>query len=128
MVRLSHILSIATLVVHLVVGCCAHHARACEGRHAVWAAYYGAVRTGQCPDCQCDPWRRGSGERQDRKYFLASPRRPAGDSFSPPFQAPCGVVADFRFSPLAHGLYREFRTTGHLPPVRLHLVNQVLLI
>lgn len=128
MVRLSHIVSIATLVVHLVVGCCAHIARACEGRDAVWAGHYRTLFAGHCPNCSCDPWRRGSEERQDRKYFLAPPRRPMGGFVDSPFQPPCVVCSGTDVSRAGVSLHREFRTTGRLSPIRLHLVKRVLLI
>lgn len=129
MVRLSRILSIAMLVVHLLVVCCAHHAHGCESKHPSSATHSDATLEGQCPECRCDHSHHGPRECQDRKCFLASPRRPVGGSFSPPFQAPFAVLPNAHFSRLAISLHRQSRATGrHLPPVRLHLANQVLLI
>ena len=129
MVRLSRILSIAMLVVHLLVVCCAHDAHGCESKHPSSATLSDATLEGQCPECRCDHSHHGPRECPGCKCYLASPRRPVGGSFSPPFQASFAVLSNAHFSRLAISLHQQSRATGrHLLPVRLHLANQVLLI
>ncbi|MHB8863117.1 MAG: hypothetical protein ACYC6N_11975 [Pirellulaceae bacterium] len=129
MARLSRILSIAMLVVHLMVGCCAHDAYGCESKHPCRAIHGDATLEGKCAGCRCDHSHRGPRECQGRNWSLASPRRLVGGSFSSPLQAFSAVFSDAHFSRLATSLHQQSRAMGwHLLPVRLHLANQVLLI
>ncbi len=52
MVRLSHILSIAMLVVHLMVGCCAQDVYGCESKHPCSATHSDADFCGEMPGVQ----------------------------------------------------------------------------
>ena len=53
MAGLSRILSIATLIVHLMVGCCSHHAQGCESKDRS-AATSEPTLDGRCPQCGCE--------------------------------------------------------------------------
>lgn len=130
MVRLSRILNVAMLVVHLMVGCCAYRAHCCERKHASSATHADATLfEGQCSECRCDPSHQGPHDCQGRKCFRASPRRPVGGPFSPPFQASFAALPNAHSPRLATGLQHQSLATGRLLlPVRLHLANQVLLI
>jgi len=130
MTGLWRVLTAVMLVTHLLVGCCAHHAHACEGYPA--SGQDPAASHGECPDGQHHP-----SDHADHGPYdcLVSPcsfitsDRTAGDSFPDGLQAVTmplpeeaaslrGVLSGQRFSP-----------TGRLAlPVRLHLANQVLLI
>lgn len=129
MVRLSRILSIALLVVHLVVGCCAHRVRACENQDPSAATHGDATLEGQCPACKCDPSHHGAPEYQDRKFFLAPPRQSVGGLWRAPCQASFAVLPNGQFPRLAISFLGQFGCASHFfPPVRLHLANQVWLI
>ena len=129
MVRLCRILVSAMLVVHLMVGCCAHHAHGCESKHTSSATHSDATLEGQCPECRCDHSHTGPRQCQGRKCSLASLRQPVGGSSSPPFAASFAALCRAYFSQLAISLHQQSLATGRqLLPVRLHLANQVLLI
>ena len=129
MIRLSRTLSIVLLVVRLMVGCCTHYAHGCESKHTSSATQDAAKLEGQCPECGCDSSHHSPGECQRPKCSMASPRRPAGGSSSPPLQASFAGLPNAHLPRQAIGLHQQSRTTGHLLlPVRLHLANQVLLI
>ena len=129
MARLSRILIIAMLVGHLMVGCCARHAHACERKLPSSATHGDATLEGQCTECGCNHSHHGSRECAGCKCSMASPRRPVAGSFSPKIQTSFAVLTHAHLSRLAIGLQRQSRATGRLLlPVRLHLANQVLLI
>lgn len=126
MVRLSRILSIALLVVHLVVGC---RVRACENQGPSAATHGNATLEGQRLACKCDPSHHGAPECQDGKFFLAPPRQSVGGSRRAPCQPSFAALPNGQFPRLAISFVRQFRDASHfLPPVRLHLANQVWLI
>lgn len=129
MVRLSHNLSIAMLVVYLVVGCCAYHVHGCESKHTSCVTHSDTTVDGQCSECRCDPSHQGPRDCQSRKCFRASPRRPVGEPFGSLFQASVAVLPNAHFPRLPMGLQHQSLATGRLLlPVRLHLANQVMLI
>ena len=129
MFHLSRILSSAMLVVQLMVGCCTHPAHGCESKYTSSATHGDATIEGQCPECRCDHSHHGTRERQRRNCSVASPRRPVGGSFSPPFQASVAASPNAHLLRLAIGSHQQSWATGRLLlPVRLHLANQVFLI
>ena len=128
MARLFYNLSIAILVVHLVVGCCAYRVHACESEHASCVARSAPTLDGQCSDCRCHPSHQGR-DCQSRRCFRASPRRPVDEPFGSLFQASVAVLPNAHLSRLPVGLQHQSLATGRLLlPVRLHLANQVMLI
>jgi hypothetical protein len=129
MVWLSHNLSIVLLVVHLVVGCCAHHVRGCETKHTSRVAHGDTTLDRQCPECGCGQSHQGSRDCQNRKCFRTSPRRPLGRPFGPPLLVSAAIMPDAHLTRLATRWQHQSPATGRLLlPVRLYLANQVLLI
>ena len=126
-------LTAAMLAAHALLGCCWHHAHACGQTHdplalAGWqhnAEAHGDGATG-CSD-------RSSHERDDcrapRCDFVVSARvNPPALSPAPSLSAVPTVPGADQAS-LGNSLEQPFGTAGvRLPPVRLHLANQVLLI
>jgi hypothetical protein len=124
----SRILSIATLIVHLMVGCCSHHAQGCESKDRS-AATSDAAPDGLGPQCGCENSHHGTADCQGGKSSLASPRRTVAGSVIPRFQASFAALPDDQRSGVDIGSRERFRATGRLlMPVRLHLANQILLI
>ena len=129
MAKLCRIVTAAILVVHLIVGCCAHHAHACDGHGHSPSARGDATSGGRCPESGGDHSRHGPKDCQGAKCSFVSPSRTVSDSFVPPLQASCARLLDDPASPLGVGSEQHSRATGRLLlPVRLHLANQVLLI
>lgn len=127
MARLSRILGIALLVVHLMVGCCCAHGY--ENTHARLATHSDATLQGQCPECRCDHSHHGTRRCRGCNCPFVSPRRLVGGSSSPKCHASFSVLTNAHFPWLAISLHQDPWVTGRLPlPVRLHLANQVLLI
>lgn len=125
MAGLSRILSIVTLAVHLMVGCCSHHAQGCERKDCP-AATSESTPEGRCSQCACE--HRGTEDCQGGKCSLASPRRTVAGSFISPFQAFFAALPDYQLSGVGIGSRERFWATGRFSmPVRLHLANQVLL-
>jgi hypothetical protein len=130
MARLSCILSGALLVAHLMVGCCcACQFHGCQN-DPVFPAIHGAATIDVgCPRCTCDHSRHGPLECRGHKCFLVSPRRPVGGSFNLKLPASYAVLTDASVPRMAIRLDEQSQATGYLlPPIRLHLANQVLLI
>ncbi len=129
MVRLSRILSVAMLVVHLAVGCCTSHAYDCEIKLTSWATHRDTALHGQCPECRCDNPHHEPRECQHHQRPVTSRRRPTGGSAGPQSSAYLAVLPNGCFPRRALGLCQQSSATGRLLlPVRLHLANQVLLI
>ena len=127
---LPRILSIATLVVHLMVGCCccSHHAHDRESNLSSAPVHSDAGPNEQCPRCGCDNSHHGTQGCHGLKCSLASPRRTVSGSLIPPFQASFVALPDGQPTRVAIGSQRHSQATGRLLlPVRLHLANQVLL-
>lgn len=126
MAGLARILSIATLIVHLVVGCCSHHAQGCESKDCS-AATSEPTPDGRCPQCLCD--HHETEDCQRCKCSLPSPRRAVAGSVLPRSQASIAALTDSGLSGAGIASRERFRATGRLlMPIRLHLANQVLLI
>jgi hypothetical protein len=125
------ILTAAFLVIHLMVGCCAHHAHACEGQPRTSPpAGDNTLPHGLCPDAHHDHSHHGTHDCQGAKCsFVPSPNKTIARLLIQVFEIPTvSLVEDVLAS------YRRFSgqhicLTGRLLlPVRLHLANQVLLI
>ena len=130
MAPLPCILSIALLVVHLMVDCCcACHKHSCESRHDSSVTHDAAALAVKCPECLCDHSHHGPLKCRGCNCSWALPRRAVGGLFSLKIQVSCAALTDADFPRPAINLHKNFRAAGSLPlPVRLHLVNQVLLI
>lgn len=126
MAGLARILSIATLIVHLMVGCCSHHAQGCESRDRS-AATGESTPDGRCAPCLCD--HHGTEDCRSSKCSLPFPRRTVAGSALPRSEASLATWTDSGLSGAGIASHERFRATGRLlMPVRLHLANQVLLI
>ncbi len=126
MAALCRILTAATLVVHMMVGCCAHHAHACKGDLS--PAHGDAAHDGQSPG-DSHPSHHGANDCQGAKCSMVCSGQPDGDSLVQPFQAFRAVLLDDRPSPAGSGRQRYDQASGRLLlPVRPHLANRVLLI
>lgn len=153
MAGLCRILIAATLVVHLTVGCCAHHAHACEGKDRPSTAHSDATPDGQrpgrsedhshhgtkdckaeTPDGQCpgqsaDHSHHGAEDCQGEECSFVPPNRAVSDSFVLPLQALFVALLDDQIPLVGIGREQHTLSSGRLIlPVRLHLANQVLLI
>ena len=128
--RLSRILSIGLLVVHLMVCCCcSDRVRGCEGKPCSSPIHSGAASDKQNPQCGCDHSHHGTPGCQGVKCSLVSPRRILGGSPIRTFQASLVALPDGQLSRSAIGSLQHSQATGRLLlAVRLHLANQVLLI
>ena len=129
MARLCRILIAATLVVHLTVGCCSHHAHACEGKDRPSPAHSDATPDGQCHGQSADHSHHGAEDCREEKCSFVSPNRTVSDSFVLPLQAFFVALLDDQLPLVGIGREQHTLSSGRLLlPVRLHLANQVLLI
>ena len=129
-------LTAVMLFAHAVLGCCAHHVHGCEKPH-------GSVAIGggqhQCSDSfdghstGCSG--RTAHEHQGQDNCQGSTcdfGRPANNRYANSCDVSCQLVAlppsDVVPALVGGQLKHDLGTTGVLPPVRLHLVHQVLLI
>jgi len=129
MAGLCRILTAALVLAHFTMGCCAHHAHACGCMdHSL--PVHGAIT----PDSKCA----GSGANnthhcpddcQGSRCSVVLPSRAVSESFVQCFQASFIPLLDDAPSlcVILSGQY-FFSTDRLLPPIRLHLVNQVQLI
>ena len=135
--KLFHSLSAAILVVHLMVGCCAHHAhdcpQTCDARHP--------AETGDDSGSPCD---RHSHDEQGQSenhhhapqechgvkcLFVRTTNDTTAKAFAQPCQAQVAPLLDDALASLGILSEQHFFSTGRLLlPVRLHLAKQVLLI
>ena len=129
MARLSCILSIALLVAHLMVGCCACHAHSFEGKHTSSATQSNTTCQGQFSECISDHPQHASRQCHGCRCSLASLRRPVGGPLSLLFKASIAIRSIAHSRRLAINLHKDPCATARLLlPVRFHLANQVLLI
>jgi len=132
MAGLCRLLTAATLVVHLTVGCCWHHAHACEGRGHLPPVQGAAMPDGQCPDSsgsRADHTHHGPQDCQGGTCSVVPSSRTVSDWFGQPslaFVVP--LLYDLSTSAGIFSEQRFFPTGRLLLAVRLHLANQVLLI
>jgi hypothetical protein len=131
MAGLWRVLTVAAFVTHLWVGCCAHHAHACEG--AVHSDRGDAATHGDCSgdrDSHLDHGQHGPHDCQASPCSFVLPNSPANDS------NPCGQTLHGSYLPPLDALpsqtgysYGQHTLCDRFPlPVRLHLANQVQLI
>lgn len=133
MAGLWRIVITVAFATHLLVGCCAHHAHACEAATHSDQEY--PATPGDCSGDRDSPSDHGQHGKQDCQGSICS--------FVLPSQSTDGSVSCGR--PLLHGFYLPpldalpsqagssrrqcFSPPDHfLLPVRLHLAKQVLLI
>ena len=131
MAGLCRVLIAATLVVHLTVGCCSHHAHGCDGMDCPSVAHSDAAHDhdGQYPDNGGDRSPHGAQDCQGVKCSFVFPSRTATDSVVRPFQTSFAVLLNDQTSLVGCGIEQYSQISGRLMlPVRLHLANQVLLI
>ena len=129
MADLQRILVALTLVVHLTMGCCLHHAHGCEDSDPLAEAHHGAMPGGQCPESDSDHSPHGAQNCQGVKCYFILPNHTVSDSVIQPFHASFAVLLDDLFLPVGIDSGLHDQPAGRLlPPVRLHLANQVLLI
>ena len=126
MSRLFRILTAVVFAVHLMVGCCAHHAHACESQGDVQPAH------GQCPDShegETDHSDHGPQDCQGSPCSFVASSSPSSHSFAQPSQTFVIALLTDQPSLVGTGSKQHCFATGRLLlSVRLYLVNQVLLI
>lgn len=129
----------AAFVVHLWVGCCGHHAHACDGQENSAPVQKSAAPDSQCPDrCggeedhsrgEADHSHHGPQDCQGNPCSVVLSSPTASDWFGQPAQAFVAPPICDLSSLLGISFEQRFFATGRLLlPVRLHLANQVLLI
>jgi len=133
MSRLFRILTAVVFAVHLMVGCCAHHAHACDSQDQSPPAQGAVTTDGQChesPDSgEGAGHPHGPQDCQGDKCSFVLPSQPANNSFVQPLQAFVIVLLTDQSFFVGTGSEQCFFATGWLLlPVRLHLANQVMLI
>jgi hypothetical protein len=129
---LFRILTAVVFTVHLIVGCCSHHAHGCDSQGRLPLAQ-GAATTGQYysdgSSSGVDHANHGPQDCQGAKCSIVSPSRTAVDSLVLPFQASVAPLFDNLASLVSVVSEQHFFSAARLLlPVRLHLANQVLLI
>ena len=128
MAGFCQILTAATLVFHLMVGCCSHHAHACQSDCGC-PSHHDAAREGQCPEGDSHHSHHGADECLGSKCSFIATSRTVTDSPVQPVAATFAVALGDMPAPARLGAERSSRIADHLLwPVRLHLANQVLLI
>jgi hypothetical protein len=133
--RLLTILTAVMLFAHGMLGCCSHHVHACGQTHDPIARMGG----NHCADAAHEhstgnSERSGHGHQgnDDCRGSKCDLGRPAGEQVAqsnPEFSQPMALPLSEADQASAGGrLGCDLCTTGVLRPVRLHLVNQVMLI
>jgi hypothetical protein len=132
MAVLARVASAAIFIVHLAVGCCAHHAHACDGRsesHSTQGLY---AHHSNCPDDHqgpADHRHHAPHDCQGSTCSVIPASRITSNLLVPLFEAFTAPALSDPPSPVGVLCEQRFFAAGPLPmPVRLHLANQVLLI
>jgi hypothetical protein len=132
MYRLLRILTAVVMMAHLVMGCCLHHAHACENMKCTNPTRETASLEIQCSTNVHDgSSHAGHGVQkcQGEKCSFIPSSPTAGSFVMQPFQGLVLSIIDESFALTCSFAEQKFSATGRLlPPVRLHLANQVLLI
>jgi hypothetical protein len=131
MVPLCRIATAALLMLHLTVGCCGHHAHACDSQGQSSSAQESATSSGQCQDGRAghaDHAHHGPQDCQGARCSVVSFGRTVIDSLTSPSQTPFALLLADPLSLVRGESEQHFPTGRLLLPVRLHLANQVLLI
>ena len=133
--RFLTILSAVILFAHAVLGCCSHHVHACGQTHdqmAWMGAKHCADATHEHPTGDSDRSsheHQGNDDCQGSKCDLGRPANEPVIKSYPAFSQPMALPLSEADQAAAGGrLEGDLCGTGILRPVRLHLVNQVLLI
>ena len=127
---LSRLVGIATLLVHLAVGCCSGCASRCESNFGLFPVHGDISLVEQVPQCGWCDSHHETHRCEVAKCSFVSPRRTARGPLVPPQRASfVGALPDGPLNHVASGSQQHSPTTGSLLlPVRLHLAYQVLLI
>jgi hypothetical protein len=132
MAWLFRVVVAATLVVHLMVGCCAHHAHASDSTAHSGTGHEDATTHGDCPcdrDSDSDHGNHGSHDCQGNPCSFILPSHLDNHPVDQPLPGFVATLVDDQ--PSQAGLFSGQCSTPlgwFLLPVRLHLANQVLLI
>lgn len=122
----------AAFAVHLWMGCCGHHAHACDGQGQSSPAQESTTPDGQCQDGRgehADHTHHGPQDCQGGKCNVVLSSPTVSDSFGQASQAFVAPTVCDLSALLGVSFDQRFLPTGRLSlPVRLHLANQVLLI
>lgn len=126
MYRMYRIATAVVFAVHLMVGCCWHHAHGDQCRNVATAAQH------QCPadhDAQGDGSQHGPFCCQGSKCSFAAPHNSSGNTLVQFPQLYAVAAQGDLFSPQCEGRHQGGCRSGlPCPTIRLHLVNQVMLI
>jgi len=132
MAAMLRVATAAILVVHLMLGCCVHHAHACDGQAKSLPNQGPAAADRQFPDAfggQADHSHHGPQDCQGGKCHVIASSPTVRDWFGQPAQAFAAAPVCDASSLLSIFVEQRFFPTGRLSlPVRLHLANQVLLV
>lgn len=132
MVLLCRIVTATVFMVHLWVGCCGHHAHACDSQGQSSPAQESTTPNGQYQDGRgehADHTHHGPQDCQGAKCSVISLGRPVIDLVASPCHVSFALLFDDPLSLVSAASEQHFFPTGRLLlPVRLHLANQVLLI
>jgi hypothetical protein len=131
MASVCRILTAGLLVAHLMVGCCAHHAHACDGEdHSLPTQGATTLPGGQCSGNHADDTHHGPPDcKGGRCSFVLPANNTIVQSLVRLCQAPAALLLDDVFASSGNSSEQPSLLTGLLLlPVRLHLANQVLLI
>jgi hypothetical protein len=129
MARLVRVVTAAMLAVHVTVGCCAHHAHACRGEAHSSSFEGGATHDEQCCQSEADHAHHGLGQCQGSQCSFVSSTAPNSNSFAPSSLTLVTPLLDNQYSSVNTDSEQPFFAVGRLlPSVRLHLMNQILLI
>jgi len=133
MAGLCRILIAATLVVHLMVGCCAHHAHACDGRHSS-----SPVRETTTPEQSCSDDHDGHPEHSSQEHSHCQGEKcsvvlSANTTIAKPLVRFCALSAAMSLDEVSRSLggcsHRRLFSDGlPTPPLPLYLAHQSLLI
>lgn len=132
MSRLIRIVTAAVFTAHMMLGCCSHHAHACDGKDCPSSSRGTPTHDSQCPDSHgngSDHSQHGSPDCHGAKCSFVPPRSEAGNLFGHFFQMFAAPLFQALSSQAGIANEQRFFAAGRLlTPIRLELANQVLLI
>lgn len=129
MTTLYRVITAALFAIHLTVGCCAHHAHACDGQERCLPTAAGAS-DGMCGTHHADHQHHGPHDCQGAKCtFIRSADETAAQWLCDAVEMPVTLTVDEALAPSGGCADQHIFLTGRLLlPVRLHLANEVLLV